>query len=349
MKLDVIAATFAGYIAAFGLTERPQTPGERDYIIEHHRLPGGSPGVILDAELTVPYGEARVPGVILITGSGPQNKDEEMAGHKPFLVLSDHLTKHGFAVLRYDDRGVGKSTGDFSSVTPMELAADAAAAMRFLKTHPRIAGGKTGYIGHSEGGYLAPIAHKQNAADFQILLAAPALRLLPDVMATQVADVARAQGVSESEIDRQLRAVDEVVSLLRSPDTPQDMRKILAAIFKRAGANRSQIKENVDLWSSPWAIAYAKHDPRPYLETLKVPVLAVFGEHDLQVSPRQNAPVMEGLLRHPQSRTLVLAGLNHLLQPTETGKVSEYVRIPTTIDPIALRTMEKWMSAVTAD
>ncbi|WP_299482899.1 alpha/beta hydrolase [uncultured Roseibium sp.] len=349
MKLDVIAATFAGYLAAFGLTERPQTPSDRDYVVEHHRLPGGSPGVTLDAELTVPSGSARVPGVVLITGSGPQNKNEEVAGHKPFLVLSDFLTKQGLAVLRYDDRGVGKSTGDFASVTPSELAADAAAAMRFLKLHPRVAGSKTGYIGHSEGGYLAPIAHKQSSADFHIFLAAPALRLLPDVMATQVADIARAEGVPESEIDRQLRAVDEVVSLLRSAKTRQDIRGELSLIFKRAGANRSQIKENVELWSTPWAKAYVRHDPGPYLETLNVPVLAVFGEHDLQVSPRINAPVMEKMLRHPKSKTLVLAGLNHLLQPTETGRVSEYVRIPTTIDPTALDTIGKWVKTVTGN
>ncbi|WP_420334106.1 alpha/beta hydrolase family protein [Roseibium sp.] len=349
MKLDLISATFAGYLAAFGLTERPQTPVTRDYHIEHHRLPGGSPEVTLDAELTMPKGTSRVPGLVLITGSGPQNKNEEIAGHKPFLVLSDYLTRQGFAVLRYDDRGVGKSTGDFASVTPQELASDAAAALRFLKAHPRIAEGKTGYAGHSEGGYLAPIAQKQVPAAFHVLLAAPALPLLPDVMATQVADIARAEGVPENEIERQLVAVDQMVSVLRSARPPQDIRRDLTRVFRRAGATRRQLRENVDLWSTPWAAAYAHHDPRPFLEALDIPVLALFGEYDLQVSARHNARVMTELLRNPGSKTLVLAGMNHLFQPTVTGKVSEYVRIPTTIDPLALGIIGTWMLDITSD
>ncbi|MEO1113813.1 MAG: alpha/beta fold hydrolase [Pseudomonadota bacterium] len=348
MKLDIISATVAGYLAAFGVTERPQTPGTRDYVIEHHRLPGGSSGVTLDAELTMPKGASRVPGVVLITGSGPQNKNEEIAGHKPFLVLSDYLTRQGFAVLRYDDRGVGKSTGDFASVTPQELASDAAAALRFLKAHPRIAEGKTGYIGHSEGGYLAPIAQRHAPADFQILLAAPALPLLPDVMATQVADISRADGIPEDEISRQIVAVNEMVSVLRTAGARRDIRRDLTLVFKRAGATRTQLRENIALWSTPWAAAYARHDPRPYLEALDIPVLALFGEFDLQVSARHNARVMEDLLRNARSKTHVLAGMNHLFQPTETGRVSEYVRIPTTIDPKALAIIGAWMREITS-
>ena len=137
MKISLFFATVSGYLAAFGVIDRPQTPQERDYVIETLRLPGGADGVLLDAELTLPSQGARTRflPLSLITGSGPQNKDEELVGHKPFLVLSDHLTRAGYGVLRYDDRGHGKSTGDYASATASDFAADAAAALSFLQSH----------------------------------------------------------------------------------------------------------------------------------------------------------------------------------------------------------------------
>lgn len=349
MKLDILLATVSGYLAAFGVVDRQQTPKIRDYVIEHVRIPGGASGVTLDAELTLPAGNAPVPGIVLITGSGPQNKNEELVGHKPFLVLSDHLTRSGFGVLRFDDRGVGDSTGDFTTATARDLASDAAAALSYLKAHPGILPGKTGYLGHSEGGYIAPIAQTMSAADFHVYLAGPALPLIPDVMAVQVEDIARAEGSSEKTIAQETRLVADITDALAKTENVEELKTSIPAILERSGATASQIKDNVAIWATPWARAYVHHKPCPLLEALDIPVLALFGEYDLQVSAKENAPVMEAALKHPASRTQVLEGLNHLFQPTSTGRVSEYLKIRTTIDPTALNAMTDWLKVVTAE
>lgn len=347
MKISLFFATVSGYMAAFGMIDRPQTPQQRDYIVEAVSLPGGADGVLLDAELTLPKGDDKVPAIVLITGSGPQNKDEELVGHKPFLVLSDHLTRAGYGVLRYDDRGHGKSTGDYAAATASDFAADAAAALAFLQSHPRVNADRTGYLGHSEGGYIAPLAQMHTPASFQVFLAGPALPLLPDVMTTQVADIARSEGLDEETILKEVNLVRDLTEAIRAAKTPAELHATLPPLLKEAGANKATTKENLAAWATPWAIEYADYDPRPSLKSLDVPVLALFGEHDLQVSASQNAPVMQALLQHPSSETLILPGLNHLFQPTTTGRISEYLQIKTTIDPSALEALTSWLDEVT--
>ena len=347
MKIGLFFATLSGYLAAFGVVDRPQTPQQRDYVIEKVRLPGGADGVILDAELTLPRGETKVPALVLITGSGPQNKDEELAGHKPFLVLSDHLTRAGYGVLRYDDRGYGKSTGDYETATASDFAADAAAALSFLQAHPRIDADHTGYLGHSEGGYIAPLSQLHTPASFQIYLAGPALPLLPDVMTAQVADIALSQGADQDTVLNEVNLVKDLTAAIRAAGSPDDLHQTLPPLLKAAGANKAAIKENMAAWATPWAMDYARHDPGAALKSLDIPVLALFAEHDLQVSASQNAPVMQELLGHPKSETRILPGLNHLFQPTETGRISEYVQIKTTIDPSALQSITQWLDLIT--
>jgi len=346
MKISLLFATLSGYLAAFGVIDRPQTPQDRNYIVEHVRIPGGDDGVLLDAELTLPRGRNKVPAIVMITGSGPQNKDEELAGHKPFLVLSDALTRRGYAVLRYDDRGHGKSTGDYATATAADFAADAAAALAYLQAHPRVKPDQTGYLGHSEGGYLAPVAQIHTPANFQVFLAGPALPLLPDVMTTQVSDISLSEGADNDAVRREVNLVLELTEALRRADTPDDVRAVLPGLFEKSGADDRTIRENLAVWATPWALDYASHDPGPALQSLDVPVLALYGERDLQVSAMQNAPLMRQLLSHPQSETIVLPGLNHLFQPTDTGRVSEYIRIKTTIDPIALEAIGSWLDRV---
>eukprot|EP00903_Cladosiphon_okamuranus_P001281 g1279.t1 len=347
MKISLFFATVSGYLAAFGLVDRPQTPQVRDYVIETLKLPGGADGVLLDAELTLPRGNDKVPAIVFITGSGPQNKDEELVGHKPFLVLSDHLTRAGYGVLRYDDRGYGKSTGDYQTATASDFAADAAAALSFLQSHPRVDADKTGYLGHSEGGYIAPLAQLHSPASFQIFLAGPALPLLPDVMTTQVADIALSEGADEDAILNEVNLVKDLTEVIRAAKTPAELQQTLLPLLKNAGADKAATKDNLATWATHWAIEYANHDPRPSLKSLDVPVLALFGEHDLQVSAKQNAPVMRDLLTHPNSEITVLGGLNHLFQPTKSGRISEYLQIKTTIDATALSAITLWLDDVT--
>lgn len=346
MNVDLLLATFAGYLAVFGLSDRPQDPKVRDYTIETVRIRTASGTAILDAELTLPKGAGHVPAVVLITGSGPQDKNEEIAGHKPFLVLSDHLTKSGYAVLRYDDRGVGRSTGDFATATPQDLASDAAAALAYVKSHPRVLSAKAGYIGHSEGGYLAPIAQQIEPAAFHVYLAGPALPLVPDVMRTQVQDIGRAEGLPDDVIARQMQAVNDISAALLNSATPADLHRLITTALRNSGASGSQVRQNLAVWATPWAAAYARHDPLKQLAGLSVPVLALFGEHDLQVSASENVPIMRKALTHPLSDVRTLPGLNHLFQPTRTGRIDEYIRIATTIDPIALEAIATWLDAI---
>lgn len=347
MKFDALFATLSGYLAVFGVIDRPQTPYHRDYIIEHIRIPGGEGGVVLDAELTLPKGTGQVPGLVLITGSGPQNKNEELIGHKPFLVLADHLTNSGYGVLRYDDRGVGKSSGNFEAATASDLAADAAAALAYLKTHPRILSETSGYLGHSEGGYLAPIAHRLMPSDFQVYLAGPAYPLIPDVMRKQVKDITLSEGGDNKMVANETSALDDISDALKIAVSPEDARNRITLILQDHGASKKQIKENLSVWATPWALEYAHHEPDTFLKTLDIPVLALFAEKDLQVAAEINANEMRSLLRHRSSEVEILPGLNHLFQPTETGKVSEYLTIKTTIDPKALNRISDWLDTIT--
>ena len=285
---------------------------------------------------------------MLITGSGPQNKNEELVGHKPFLVLSDHLTRAGYAVLRFDDRGVGKSTGDFKAATASDLASDAAAALAYLKIHPRITSDLAGYLGHSEGGYLAPMAHDKVRSDFQIYLAGPALPLIPDVMKRQGADILKSEGENAQKIAKDVAAIDDLVQILRSSSTPEEVYERLSVDLKKRNMTKKEIALGLDLWATPWAMEYAYHQPGQALKELNVPVLALYGEHDLQVAAEPNAEKMRHFLQHPQSETAILPGLNHLFQPTQTGRISEYMTIKTTVDPTALNKITSWLNDITS-
>lgn len=346
MNFAVFAATLAGYAAALDLVQRPQEPRQRDYVIEHVQIPGGAESVFLDAEISLPDKDGTFPGIVLITGSGPQDKNETMVGHKPFLVLSDYLTRRGYAVLRYDDRGVAKSTGSFETATAADLAMDASTALRFLKNHPRVDPERSGYLGHSEGGYIAPLAAEGTPGAFHVYLASPALPLLPDVMRTQVKDIHQAEGEPLDTILKEVRLVEKLTEILKTSTNVEQVEQAVTPLLKAHGATDRQINENVSLWATPWALGYAHYKPAPALKALDVPVLALFGGTDLQVSARENAPVMATYLSHPFSKVLVLPGHNHLFQPSATGRVSDYLTISTTIAPQALSAIANWLDQI---
>ncbi|WP_431685545.1 alpha/beta hydrolase family protein [Hahella sp. NBU794] len=336
---------------SLGWLSRPQDPKDRNYRVEQVRFQGGDADVTLAGELTMPLGQGPFPAIILITGSGPQDRNEAIAGHKPFLVLSDYLTRNGFAVLRYDDRGVGESTGAFSSEnrwkpTLSDFAQDAAAAYRFMQNIPAIDVQKIGFLGHSEGGYIASAAAEFVPAAFMIFLAAPALPLLPDVMATQVVDIARSQGKSQQDIEREQALCRDLTEILRTSPSVADARNQIEKRLQSHGLTRAEIKANMEVWGSDWGRHYASYDPLPAFRRFKNPVLALFGGSDLQVSAAENAPIMKSVLTNPESEVLVLDKLNHLFQPSETGRIEDYILIDTTIDPRALNAISEWLSGI---
>ncbi|MFS4580440.1 alpha/beta hydrolase family protein [Phaeobacter sp. C3_T13_0] len=328
--------------AAFISWPRPQDPRDRPYLVEQVRFSGGD-GVILAGELTMPSTGGPFPAAIFLSGSGESDRDETILGHRPALVLSDHLTRAGYAVLRFDDRGVGKSTGDFDTATLRDFAEDAVGAFNALYQRVDIDRRRIGFIGHSEGGYKAPLAAMSVPAEFMVFLGGSAKPLLPDVMATQFADTQRIEGVDEDVIAKARQQYEAATQILARPGPIRETRAELDAYLITQDIKPGPRRETLELWGTPWGIEYASYDPEPALRAFDGPVLALFGGTDLQVSAKENAPLMRRLLRHPQSKVIVLDGLNHLFQPSETGRISEYMWIDTTIDPSVMDLMAKWL------
>lgn len=349
--MRVAAVTFAGLLAGCGeivdaivvsMVPRPQEPDERPYAVTEVSFPGGGEEVTLAGELTMPLDGGPFSAVILITGSGPQNRNEEVSGHKVFLVLSDYLTRRGYAVLRYDDRGIGQSSGDFSTATTLDFAADAAAALGWLRAQPAVDATRAGFAGHSEGGFVAPLAAAAERPDFMILIAGPS-QVLSEVIVLQQTEIGRAQGISEAEVVENDRIVARILEVVRGSKSPGEVHDRLEVLLRDHGASETELRANLDLWATPWGLWIVDFDPRPSLAAYDGPVLALYGAKDLQVSAVANAPDMIASFAHGGSEMLVLPGLNHLFQPTETGSPDEYWQIETTFDEGAMTAIADWL------
>lgn len=327
------------------LSKRPQDPDDRRYKVETVRFAGGS-GVTLAGELTMPRVGGPFKAVVLISGSGPQDRNEALAGHKPFLVLSDHLTRAGFAVLRYDDRGFGDSTGDYDTADLYDFANDAAGAFRYLAQRSEIDTNAIGYIGSSEGGYIAPVAGQQTDPAFMVFLAGAARPLLPDVIVTQTTDLLNAEGADPDLIALAAQQYREGSAILAQDAPLSKIRDDLDDYLKDQGLGRAARADFLDQFATRWGVSYAHYDPVPALRALTNPVLALFGANDLQVSAETEAPVMRAALRHPRSEVHVVPGVNHLFQPSATGLPSEYAKIDTTISVSVLAKISTWLSAM---
>lgn len=323
---------------------RPQEPKPPfPYRVEHVAIVNAPGQAVLDGTLTVPEGKGPFPAVVLITGSGPQNRDEEIFGHKPFLVLADHLTRRGIAVLRYDDRGVGKSTGKFASATSEDFAGDAWAAWQTLSMRPEIDARRIGLLGHSEGGLIAPmLAADHPEIAFVIMAGGPGVPG-DQIMLAQAAAIMKASGVPEAAITANTDLQKQIFAILREETSMARVAERIEAIpagSKEASA--ALAKQS----SSPWMRFFVLHDPAPALAKVRCPVLAVGAELDLQVLPGQNLPVIEAALKqggNPDVTVMRLPGLNHLLQPAKTGLPAEYAQIETTMAPAALDAITAWI------
>ena len=346
LALVVLAAfsSLAGCVADLKLFKRPQDPADRPYYIETVRFAGGS-GVTLEGELTLPNGGRPHKAVILISGSGPQNRDEELAGHRPFLVLADHLTRSGYAVLRYDDRGTNKSTGSFLGATIHDFAQDATGAFKYLQSRQEIDPSNIGFLGHSEGGYIAPAAAAKIEPAFMVFLAGPA-RPFIDVLAQQAADIHVAEGGDRKTAGIAQRQFLHAKTILQQEKPKGQLREDVSNFLEEQGIVGREKDAQIEFIMDPWVLEYVSYDTRAALRQLDIPVLALFGAKDLQVSAVQEAPVMRELLQHPQSFVEVFTGLNHLFQPSQTGLPSEYEDIETTISPGVLNRVVEWLDAL---
>lgn len=289
---------------------------------------------------------------ILITGSGPQDRDETLLGHKPFLVLADHLARRGIASLRCDDRGFGASTGDFGDATTLDFADDARAQVAFLAGHEDV--GSIGLIGHSEGGLIAPfVAAENDDVDWLVLLAGTGVPGL-DVILAQSSAIQLAGGADEAAVREQSVAQRAVFDAVLADDldrAEREMRTLIALQTQMNGVDADEqlidtmtAQQMEGLLSQPWIRTFLTLDPRPALAKVTQPVLVLNGELDLQVLPDQNIPEIEAALEHNGDVEIrVLPGLNHLFQPAETGAPSEYADIEVTFDPGALEIISGWI------
>ncbi|MCA2206649.1 MULTISPECIES: alpha/beta fold hydrolase [Nocardia] len=301
--------------------------------------------ITIAGTLTEPEGPGPFPAVLMITGSGPQDRNEELLGHRPFLVLADTLTRAGYAVLRTDDRGVGGTGGKLDDATYDTLAGDAAAGAAFLRERPEIDDAKVGLFGHSEGGYLAPLVAARPGSDiaFAILMAGPSVPGA-DVLIEQNKVIMAASGAPQDKIDQQVDYLTKWTAMLRAGDL-EGAQVYSQQHNESLPENERAPKEAVDSFNTPYMTSFMTFDPQPSLRALRVPVLAFFGGKDLQVPAAQSeGPMREALAGAPDPTVHTFPGLNHLMQPTETGNPSEYSSIETTVDPAVLTYVTDWLT-----
>lgn len=338
---------------------RPQVPKKPyPYIEKKVAYTNLKAGVKLVGILTLPSDKGVFPAVLLITGSGPQDRDETIYGHHPFLVLADYLTRQGIAVLRVDDRGVGESTGNFSQATSEDFASDVLAGVEYLKTCKEIDPKKIGLLGHSEGGLIAPIvAVKSPDVAFIVLMAGPGLTG-EEILYLQGALISRAMGVSEEDIIKKRQFNEKIFSVLIEEEDSEITEERLRQMFeedweKMSDEEKEQIGDSEVFLEaqlqgllSPWLKFFLTYDPRPTLTKVKCPVLAINGEKDLQVPPKENLSAIEEALVAGDNKNFIvkeLPGLNHLFQTAQTGLPAEYVKIEETISPVALKIVGDWI------
>ncbi|MFE3867894.1 alpha/beta hydrolase family protein [Flavobacterium sp. LS2P90] len=330
---------------------RPQEPQKPyPYYTEEVTFENKTDKNVLAGTLSLPQKEGHFPAVILITGSGPQNRDEELMGHKPFLVLADYLTKKGIAVLRFDDRGVAKSTGDFKKATTMDFAKDVQAGVDYLRSRKEIDKSKIGLIGHSEGGVIAPIVvGNSKDIDFIVLLAGTGIRG-DKLMLLQKEKIERQMGVPESEIQKGQEIFQGAYDIvLASSDSDTNLKtKINNYLKLQFGYKMSeaQISGLTSQIASPWMVNFLKFDPATALEKVKCPVLAINGDKDLQVPADVNINAIKKVLAKGGNKkvtTKIVPNLNHLFQECKTGSPDEYAMIEQTFSPIALEEISNWI------
>ena len=313
----------------------------------------------LAGTLTVPTGAGPFPAVLLITGSGQQDRDETLMGHKPFLVLADYLTRHGIAVLRVDDRGAGKSTGDFAAATTADFATDAEAGIAFLKTRKEVNPAQIGLIGHSEGGLIAPmIAARSKDVAFIVLMAGPGVSGA-EILKLQQNLIAKALGASDATLAENGFLGAKIDAILKAePDNTKAQQEITALVQARIDkmpeAERKAAGDpalSAKTMTSLWMRYFLFYDPQPALRKVTCPVLALNGSKDLQVPPSQNLPAIVAALTAGGNTDFTvreLPNLNHLFQTCKTGSPAEYNLIAETLAPVALETMTMWILQHTA-
>lgn len=339
--------------------ERPQEPLKPyPYYSEEVTFKNTQENITLQGTLTMPSKNGNYPVVILISGSGPQNRDYEYSGHKPFLILANYLTTNGIAVLRYDDRDFGKSIDVINKSSITDFSTDITSAISYLKTRKEIIKNKIGLIGHSEGGIVASmVAASCNDVNFIILLGAPGIEG-SKIMLKQFELYPKVLGASKSEIRKYNTRMKQVVKMVSNSENRVDLKtnltkllnetydKTPAVMIPKNVSKKLHIEYSANRLSSASFIELLNYDPEPILSKVTCPVLALNGEKDIQVTPNENLVGIKTLLLKNGNTNVTIKeipSLNHFFQECKTGSPMEYKTIEQTFSPIALKEISDWI------
>ena len=341
--------------------KRPQEPKPKfNYLIKEVEFKNEADNITLAGTLTFPKGKGPFAVAVMISGSGPQDRNEEILGHKPFWVIADHMAKSKIAILRFDDRGVGKSGGKFQGATSLDFVKDVEAAVAFLKTQKKIDQNKIGLIGHSEGGLIAPMVavNEKNAIAFAILMAGPGI-LGSEIIILQQELISRVNGTSEEEIAKDKRWAEKLFQFmepkLSSKNFDSEMKQFIDSLNTAEsteipnGMTQQQLNDLLfNTFCDPWMKCFLFLDPSVALAKLKCPVLSINGSLDLQVPPNENLSAIKKQIESNGNSKVTIKEfprLNHLFQECATGSPNEYGSIEQTISPEVLKTMSEWINA----
>ena len=319
---------------------RPQDPQPPfHYQIEEVTFVNEKEGNTLAGTLTIPEGDGPFPAMVLVSGSGQQNRDEELMNHRPFWVIADYCARHGIAVLRYDDRGVGGSDGEVMNATSMDFSYDAEAAFDYLRNRKEINATKVGILGHSEGGVINfMVSSRRPEVAFLVSLAGPSVNGI-EVLKEQQAAILRASGMTEEMVQFNGNANAQMFDIIETSNDREEADTLLRQLLKGWGYNEELTEQTVGQMASPWMYYFLRYDPTDAIVKTNCPALLLNGTKDLQVIATQNLPGYEKIIAEHGKTNLTLRelpDLNHLFQHCETGSPNEYFEIEETISPEVL-------------
>lgn len=304
----------------------------------------------LAGTLTLPAAKGKYPAVILISGSGPQNRDSELMGHRPFKVMADYFAARGIAVLRFDDRGTGNSGGQYNESTTYDFVNDALGALAFLQKHKGIQSNQIGMIGHSEGASVAAIAAgRAPQIAFVVMMAGPGIRGA-ELLLLQKQRIELAMGIPEEQVMQSQNLFKKVYDVITSPYA--DLTKMKETLNQKVpdvfgdGLPPIQAAMLVQQLSNPWMVTFMRTNPPEYLAMIQCPVLAINGERDLQVPFEENLPAIEKGVRDGGNTRITIRsfpGLNHLFQECETGLPKEYAQKTPTPQVEVIDAITEWI------
>ena len=329
---------------------RPQDPlPPFNYHIEEVSFVNEKEGNTLVGTLTIPQGEGPFPAMVLVSGSGQQDRDEELMNHRPFWVIADYCALHGIAVLRYDDRGIGGSKGEVENATTMDFSYDAEAAFDYLRNRKEINASKVGILGHSEGGVINfMVAARRPEVAFLVSLAGPSVNGI-EVLKEQQKAILKASGMSEEAVQFNSNTNAQMFDIIEASNSREEADSLLRNLLKGWGYNEELTEQTVGQMASPWMYYFLKYDPAEAIVKTNCPAMLLNGSKDLQVIASQNLPAYEKIIAEHGKTNLTLRelpDLNHLFQHCDTGSPNEYFEIEETISPEVLEMIVGFVKSV---